>query len=98
MAIELDSPFVDGNGRTTRVTSFITFCVRLGYQVPGSPTVPELISRNKNPYYKALEIADAAYEDGHKIDVTAMEDLLKKLLAEQLASVIHDAKSDRNRI
>jgi Fic family protein len=89
-------PFVDGNGRTTRVTSFVTLCVRLGYQVPGSPTVPELISRDKNPYYKALEVADSAYEDGHKIDVTAMEEFLKKLLAEQLASIIRDAKSDGN--
>jgi Fic family protein len=89
--------FVDGNGRTTRVTSFIVLCVRLGYRVPGSPTIPELISRDKNPYYSALEVADAAYESEKRIDVSAMEELVKRLLAEQLASVIHDARTDGHR-
>jgi Fic family protein len=89
--------FVDGNGRTTRVTSFLVLCVRLGYRVPGSLTIPELISRDKKPYYSALEAADAAYESAKKIDVSAMEDLVKNLLAEQLASVIHDARRDGRR-
>jgi Fic family protein len=52
-------PFVDGNGRTTRTVSFVVLCVRLGYRVPGTNTVPEQISKNKKPYYEALEQADA---------------------------------------
>lgn len=87
--------FVDGNGRTSRVTSFVVLCVRLGYRVPGSPTIPELISRDKKPYYGALELADAIYEKEKKIDVTAMEELVNSLLAIQLASVIKDARAER---
>ena len=87
-------PFVDGNGRTTRVTSFIVLCVRLGYRVPGTNTIPEQISRDKNPYYRALELADAALDRDNKIDVSVMENLVDALLANQLASVIRDARAD----
>ena len=88
-------PFVDGNGRTTRMIAFVVLCVRLGYRVPGSNTVPEQISLNKVPYYEALEAADMAYEKDGKIDVSAMEKLIGDLLAIQLATVIHDARADK---
>jgi Fic family protein len=87
--------FVDGNGRTARITSFIVLCARLGYRVPGSTTIPEQISVDKAPYYKALELADAAYRDDKKIDVGAMETLIAELLARQLLSVMHDARKDQ---
>jgi Fic family protein len=88
-------PFVDGNGRTTRVISFVVLCVRLGYRVPGSNTVPEQISLNKKPYYESLEIADTIYEKENRIDVSAMETLVGALLTNQLAAVIHDARTDQ---
>jgi Fic family protein len=87
-------PFVDGNGRTARVTSFVVLCIRLGYRVPGSNTIPEQISEAKKPYYEALELADEAFEKG-KIDVGAMEALVGQLLTNQLAALIHDARSDQ---
>ncbi|MGB9234181.1 MAG: Fic family protein [Terriglobales bacterium] len=87
-------PFADGNGRTTRVTSFVVMCVRVGYRVPGSQTVPELIATNRRPYYEALEKADTAYEATQKIDVSAMEALLSSLLARQLTSVFDAARAD----
>lgn len=87
-------PFADGNGRTTRATSFVVLCVRLGYRVPGSNTIPEQISSNKNPYYEALEAADAAYEKQNHIDVSAMETLIGSLLANQLATVLREARTD----
>lgn len=87
-------PFVDGNGRTTRMTSFVVLCVRLGYRVPGSNTIPEQISEAKELYYEALERADAAFEQG-RIDVSAMEALVGQLLTNQLAAVIHDARADQ---
>jgi len=90
-------PFVDGNGRTTRTTSFVVLCVRLGYRVPGSPTMPEQIARDKKPYYAALEQADSAYTADRKVDVSAMETLLGALLANQLASVLRDAGTERTR-
>jgi Fic family protein len=87
-------PFVDGNGRTTRMISFVVLCVRLGYRVPGSNTIPEQISRNKKPYYEALEAADASCSE-EQFDVSSVETLMGTLLANQLASVIHDARANR---
>jgi Fic family protein len=90
-------PFVDGNGRTTRIVSFIVLCVRLGYRVPGSNTIPEQISHDKKPYYNALEQADSVFGNDKKIDVSAMETLVGDLLAKQLASVLRDAHMDEPR-
>jgi Fic family protein len=87
-------PFVDGNGRTTRMVSFVVLCVRLGYRVPGSNTIPEQIAKNKTPYYEALEAADATCHE-EQFDVSGVETLMGTLLANQLASVIHDARADR---
>ena len=77
-------PFADGNGRTARAASYLVMCVHLGVLLPGEVTVPERIARNRFPYNDALEAADAAYKAG-RVDVTAMEDLLIDLLADQLA-------------
>ena len=90
-------PFVDGNERTSRAVSFLVLCIRLGYLLPGSPTIPDQISRNKNPYYGALEMADEAFLKSHEVDVSGMESLVGALLANQLASVIHDARASQPR-
>jgi Fic family protein len=81
-------PFTDGNGRTARALSYLLLCARLGYRLPGSVTIPEQISQDKNPYYRALEAADERWAD-KKIDLSALEQLLADLLGNQLAS-IHD--------
>jgi Fic family protein len=86
-------PFVDGNGRTSRVVSYLVLCTRLGYVLPGTRTIPEQISKNKDPYYKALEAADKANASG-KLDLAEMEQLLESLLAGQLVSVIEAARSN----
>jgi Fic family protein len=85
-------PFVDGNGRTSRAVSYLVLSVRLGYVLPGTTTIPEQISKNKDPYYKALEAADSAQAAG-KLDLAEMERLLESLLAAQLVSVIDAARS-----
>lgn len=79
-------PFFGGNGRTARAASYLVLCVRLGFIVPGSPTIPELIVEQRAPYYGALRAADAAWAEG-RLDLTKMEDLLSSLLAKQLLSV-----------
>jgi Fic family protein len=83
-------PFVDGNGRTARVISYLILCAKMGYRLPGTKTIPEQIAQNKQPYYLALEAADKAYESKH-IDVSELEDLLEVLLATQLVEVHNDA-------
>lgn len=76
-------PFQDGNGRTSRAVSYLALCSALGMELPGIVTVPDLIVRNKNPYYHALDAADAAWKEG-RVDVSQMEGLMTKLLIEQL--------------
>lgn len=51
-------PFTDGNGRTSRALAYFVLCAKLGYRLPGQPTLPEQIAAAKPPYYKALEAAD----------------------------------------
>ena len=77
-------PFADGNGRTSRIISYVVLSIRAGAVLPGTPTIPDQIVDNRNPYFEALDAADSAYRGG-KIDVSKMEALLAALLAKQLA-------------
>lgn len=79
-------PFADGNGRTSRVLSFVILSVRLGGILPGTPTLPELIVDHRHLYEDALDAADDAWKDD-RVDVSKMEALLESLLAKQLAKV-----------
>jgi Fic family protein len=73
-------PFTDGNGRTARAVAYLLLCIRLGYRLPGTTTIPELIAADKKPYYAALEVADAG-------DLSELEKLLSALLAKQLYDI-----------
>ena len=83
-------PFADGNGRTSRATSYMVLCLRLRERLPGSHTIPEQIVRNRGPYFAALDAADAAAQTG-LVDVSKMEALLSDMLAAQLLSVVERA-------
>jgi Fic family protein len=76
-------PFADGNGRTSRITSYVVLTVRSGFIIPGAPTIPEQIVSNRNRYFEALDEADAAWAE-ERLDVSAMERLLAGMLADQL--------------
>jgi prophage maintenance system killer protein len=78
-------PFADGNGRTSRIISYVVLSVRAGALLPGTPTIPDQIVDNRIPYFEALDSADLACRAG-RVDVSRMEDLLAALLANQLAS------------
>lgn len=78
-------PFADGNGRTSRITSYVVLSIRAGAVLPGTPTIPDQIVGNRTPYFEALDAADAAWKAG-RIDVSKMEELLGTLLARQLAN------------
>jgi Fic family protein len=81
-------PFVDGNGRTARIFSYVILCAKLGYKLPGTRSIPEQISAEKGDYYSALEGADVACSSG-SLQLTAMENLLSECLATQLLTA-HD--------
>lgn len=89
-------PFTDGNGRTSRIVSYLVLCAKLGYRLPGTKTIPERIAENKDPYYDALDAADAAWREG-RLDLSEMEALLQQELAAQLVSV-YDAALSAERI
>jgi len=51
-------PFFGENGRTARAISYLILCARMGFVLPGTPTIPELIVADRTPYYQALRSAD----------------------------------------
>lgn len=83
-------PFTDGNGRTSRIVSYVVLCIALKSVLRGKNTIPEQIVDNRQPYFEALEQADAAWRDG-RIDLNKMEDLLEGMLAVQLKSMMEQA-------
>jgi Fic family protein len=83
-------PFDDGNGRTSRALSYLVMSMRIGYRLPGRKTIPERIAESKEPYYEALEAADAEFKEG-RINIQEMEKLIGSLLAAQLIDVGRDA-------
>ena len=85
-------PFADGNGRTSRVVSYVVLCLRLGSRLPGKNTIPDQICANRKPYFDALEKADEADKAGG-IGLSAMETLLEGMLANQLVSMLEEAKT-----
>ena len=85
-------PFTDGNGRTSRAASYLILCLRLGYLLPGKLTIPEQIAAEKTPYYQALEAADVAWADG-QIELSAMKEMLGRMLAAQLVAVHEESRS-----
>ena len=79
-------PFADGNGRTSRILSFVVLSTKLRTVLPGTPTYPELIVEHRAVYEAALDSADDAWKEG-RLDVSAMEQMLESLLAQQLVRV-----------
>lgn len=85
--------FTDGNGRTARATSYLVLSTRLKMRIPGNPTIPELITQKREPYYDALEKADAHPREPD-MGLKDMEKLLEMLLAKQLLTVVSEASGN----
>ncbi len=83
-------PFADGNGRTSRITSYVVLMIKSGFILPGTPTIPDQIVSDRRGYFGALDEADSALRDG-RLDVSAMEELLAGMLARQLAAFYQSA-------
>jgi Fic family protein len=84
-------PFADGNGRTSRILSYVILSIRAGYVLPGAPTIPDLIKDHRSQYFAALDAADDALQRNGETDISAMEELIGGLLAKQLMSFYHSA-------
>lgn len=77
-------PFINGNGRTARVTAYYIICLSLGGWLPGEMLLPDLLRRDRDEYVAALKVADASIAAG-PIDLSILHGLLQRLLEEQLA-------------
>lgn len=77
-------PFINGNGRTARASSYFALCLKAGGWLPGEVILPELLRRNRPEYVAALKKGDASLQAG-ELDLTDLHALISKLLDEQLA-------------
>lgn len=75
-------PFVNGNGRTARVTAYYVLCLKSGGWLPGSKLLPERIVERRPDYVAALQAADASLPTG--LDLSALHALVSELLNDQL--------------
>lgn len=83
-------PFTDGNGRTSRVVSYVVLAIRAGYLPSGSPSIPAQIEKDRGPYFRALEKVDQSCKKD-QLDLQPMVDLLSGLLAKQLVAFFESA-------
>lgn len=87
-------PFSDGNGRTSRASSYLVLCAHEKAVFPGTRTIPAQIVDNRGPYYAALEAADTAFKRYGTLReglVDEMEELIGNMFAQQLASAFDSA-------
>lgn len=82
--------FTDGNGRTSRVVSYVVLAIRAGYLPSGSPSIPAQIEADRGPYFLALEKIDESWKKA-QLDLRPMIDLLSTLLAKQLLAFFESA-------
>lgn len=76
-------PFINGNGRTARVTAYYIICLSAGGWLPGETLLPDLLRRDRVEYVEALKQADASATAGN-VNLVALHGLLLRLLNEQL--------------
>jgi Fic family protein len=87
-------PFSDGNGRTARTISYVVLSSKLDGLLPGTPTIPEQIAADKEPYYQGLEAADDAWRATGQVNVSNLENMLNSMLAAQLLSATKEASGE----
>jgi Fic family protein len=79
-------PFINGNGRTSRVVSYYVLCLKNGGLLAGSPTLPALLKRDKEDCVAALQTAHDTFQKGG-VDLKPLHETFVRLLNEQMASV-----------
>ncbi len=80
-------PFKNGNGRTARAFCYACLSLKLGFVLPGAPTVIDQIMDQRQEYQDALKAADNQFEAEGVPDLDPMMRFLDRLLATQLNSI-----------
>jgi prophage maintenance system killer protein len=83
-------PFINGNGRTARVTAFYVLCLKLGGLMQGDPALPALLKRDKDECCAALQAAHVSFNSG-ALDISHLHTIFTRLISEQVASVAPQA-------
>ncbi len=79
-------PFINGNGRTARAACYFILCVCAGGWLKSKTILPVLLKRDNTDYIDALKKVDkTASKDESNIDLTPLENLIVRLLSEQLS-------------
>lgn len=77
-------PFVNGNGRTARVSAYFVLCLKAGGWLAGTKLLPERLVENRPEYVAALKYADASWKAG-ALDLSVLHAMLVRLLNEQIS-------------
>jgi Fic family protein len=80
-------PFKNGNGRTARAFAYACLCMKVGFVLPGTPTVIDQIMSNKPEYEAALRHADQTFAQFGLPDLRPMMAMVERLLVQQLSSI-----------
>jgi fido (protein-threonine AMPylation protein) len=82
-------PFKNGNGRSARAFCYACVSLRMGFVLPGAPTIIDLImqDQNRQEYEVALRAGDAGFKASGEPDLGPMNAFIERLLVEQLESV-----------
>jgi Fic family protein len=80
-------PFKNGNGRTARAFCYACISLKLGFVLPGTSTVIDLVMQNRPEYQIALKQADLSFASTGTPDLTAMTAFMERLLIQQLSSI-----------
>jgi Fic family protein len=83
-------PFAGGNGRTARAVCCLILSIDFGRPIPGTPSLPTIISQRRQQYVDALRQADRAEIEGRE-DLNLMEMLVSSATIEQLRQAIDSA-------
>lgn len=80
-------PFKNGNGRSARAFAYACVCLKYGFMLPGSVTLIDLITGQRDEYEAALAHADQALADSGVVDLEPMNAFVERLLIMQLESI-----------
>jgi Fic family protein len=72
-------PFSECNGRTARVLSYFVYCHAKGRWLKGKKIIHEIIRENDEAYYLGLRLADQSLENSDVVDLTVLEDYMRRV-------------------
>jgi Fic family protein len=84
-------PFRNGNGRTARAYCYTSISMKLGFVLPGYPTIIDLIMNCIPEYHEGLSRADEGYAATGSPNLSLLKLMIERLLIQQLESLSDEA-------